>query len=243
MSGEGRPTASDTSLLFTPPLLPSFIPRLSKGSSDVSIIETKWGEQHGDRMAGPLLLPPSASNNARAFVFEFERLSYVTQQPSEYDHRRQSAAVFRLLAPSVTHRDVCAWREDGCLFDYHPHPPKKTKNKTKKQWIFKITNGKLGLMKWREGWTWSFRLPFLYYKKLSWIKTGNRDKIFVSAQQDAFVGSFNSHLVWMKPKDLWAADIWYLWIYVTEVSCINLRWKACDHSAMHGLEGGCLMNH
>lgn len=82
-------------------------------------------------MAGPLLLPPSASNNARAFVFQFERLfffSYVTQQPSAYDHRRQSAAVFRLPAPSVTPRDVCAWREDGCLFDYQL-PPQKN------QWI------------------------------------------------------------------------------------------------------------
>lgn len=130
-SGEGRPTASDASLLFTPPLLPSFNPRLSKGSGDVSVIETKWAVQHGDRMAGPLLFPPSASNNARAFVFEFERLfffSYVTQQPSEYDHRRQSAAVFRLPAPSVTPRDACAWREDGCLFDYQPPLRPKTVN-------------------------------------------------------------------------------------------------------------------
>lgn len=34
----------------------------------------------------------------------------------------------------------------------------------------------------------------------------NRDKIFVSAQQNDLADSFNSHLVWMKPEDLWAAD-------------------------------------
>lgn len=89
-------------LLFYPhllslPLLSPFSSQLSKGSYAESITvaarrATQWQKyRHA-------FITSICIKHVWAIVFEFKRrlfFSYVTQHPSEYDHKRHSAAVFR----------------------------------------------------------------------------------------------------------------------------------------------------